>query len=198
MDCLHNQIELVIGLRNPGADYEKTRHNAGAWFVDAMLKHYPALAPFSQEKKLRSSVTTCSVHNHTYKIALPTTYMNESGQAVQALSQFYHIPPEKILIIHDDLDLPVGTIRLKTGGGHGGHNGLRNIIAQWGTSDFHRLRIGIGHPGNKEAVLHYVLHSPSVSDRHAIIDAIDRVMPHVPTILEGHIDKAMHILHTES
>lgn len=185
-------IKLIIGLQNPGATYEQTRHNAGAWFADAIAKYYQA--PFKLEKKLHASLATIERNNNTCKIALPSTFMNQSGLPARAISQFYRILPEEILIIHDELDLAAGRIKLKTDGGHGGHNGLRDITSQLGSSHFHRLRIGIGHPGHKDRVHSYVLGKPSKADSQLISSAIDRGMDMIDTIINGDIAIAMNQL----
>lgn len=127
---------------------------------------------------------------------MPLSFMNLSGECVRAVCQFYRILPQEVLVAHDDLDLPAGRIRLKTGGGHGGHNGLRDIIAKLGSPDFHRLRIGIGHPGHRDLVLDYVLGKPSQQDRQLIEDAIDRAVTVIPTVITGDFAAAMTTLHT--
>ena len=182
-------IKLIVGLRNPGSAYEHTRHNAGGWFVEALARYYNVL--FKMEKKLHGELTLIDVSGMSCKALLPLTFMNHSGLSVHAVCQFYRIEPNEILVAHDELDLPVGRIKLKTGGGHGGHNGLRNIISQLGSTDFHRLRVGIGHPGHKDLVLDYVLGKPSQHDRQLIVEAIDRGVDVMPTILTGGIAVAM-------
>ena len=182
-------IKLIVGLRNPGAAYEHTRHNAGGWFVDALARHYNA--QFKPDKKLHGEYSQLDINGVACKALLPLVFMNHSGLPVQAVCQFYRIEPNEILVAHDELDLPVGRIKLKTGGGHGGHNGLRDIISQLGCTDFHRLRVGIGHPGHKDLVLNYVLGKPSQHDRQLIFDAIDRGVDVMPTVLAGGIAVAM-------
>ncbi len=182
-------IKLIVGLRNPGAAYAHTRHNAGAWFALALAAHYQA--SFKVEKKLQSELANFEVNTHAYKALLPLSFMNHSGLPVLTVCQFYRIEPHEILVAHDELDLPVGRIKLKTGGGHGGHNGLRDIINQLGSSAFHRLRVGIGHPGHKELVLNYVLGKPSQADNTLIADAIDRAINIMPTALAGSFEVAM-------
>lgn len=183
-------IKLIVGLLNPGSEYAQTRHNAGGWFVEMLAQQHNAL--FKIDKKLHSNITQLDFDNKTScKIVLPTGYMNHSGQSVREVCQFYRIEANEIVVAHDELDLPVGRIKLKTGGGHGGHNGLRDIINQLGTNDFHRLRIGIGHPGHKDLVLNYVLGKPSLLDKQQILDAIDRGVALMPTILSGPIAIAM-------
>lgn len=187
-------IKLIIGLRNPGSAYEHTRHNAGGWFVEALAEHYKS--SFQLEKKLQAELTTINTDNLSCKLILPLTFMNHSGQPTRASSQFYRIEAQEILVVHDDLDLPVGRIKLKTGGGHGGHNGLRDIISQLGSAEFHRLRIGIAHPGHRDHVHDYVLGKPSQEDRKIIFEAINRCIPVIPTLLAGNIAAAMNVINT--
>lgn len=185
-------IQLIIGLRNPGSAYEHTRHNAGGWFASTLaLRHS---AHFKLEKKLQAEISDLELSNNQCKIVLPTTFMNHSGQPTRAISHFYKISPEQILVVHDDLDLPVGRIKLKKGGGHGGHNGLKDITAHLGTNDFYRLRLGIGHPGHKDLVHQYVLGKPSTHDRQLIYDEIDRAIAIIPLMLSGDMAKAMNQL----
>lgn len=188
-------IKLIVGLQNPGACYQHTRHNAGGWFVDALAKQGGFV--FKSDKKMQGELTDCRVSNATCKLLLPLTFMNHSGAPVRAFCQFYRIEPNEILVAHDELDLDAGRIKLKTGGGHGGHNGLRDIISQLGHADFHRLRIGVGHPGHKELVLDYVLGKPSQHERVLIADAISRGVAVIPTLLNGNVANAMNILNCE-
>lgn len=185
-------IKLIIGLRNPGAAYEQTRHNAGGWLVNRLAQRQNV--DFKLDKKMQAELAEYKVNEHPCLLALPLTFMNHSGQPVRAISQFYKMHAEEILIVHDELDLPAGRIKLKTGGGHGGHNGLRDIIAQLGSGEFHRLRIGIGHPGHRDLVHQYVLNKPSMSDRQHIYDAVDRGIAVLPTVISGDIAKAMNQL----
>ncbi len=186
-------IKLVVGLQNPGSQYEATRHNAGAWVVQALAaKHH---APFKVEKKLQGSMASLMHAGSSIKLFLPSTFMNHSGQAVRAACDFYQIQPNEILVVHDELDLPVGAMRLKSSGGHGGHNGLRDMIRHFNDSSFHRLRIGIGHPGHKDLVLDYVLGKPSLGDKEKITTAIYRAMAEIPSIVTGHLALAMNRLH---
>lgn len=187
-------IKLIIGLRNPGTAYEHTRHNAGGWFVTALAQRHHLF--FKLEKKMQAERTDLELNQHLSQLILPLTFMNHSGQPARLISQFYRIEPEEILVVHDELDLPAGRIKLKTGGGHGGHNGLRDIIAQLGSPKFHRLRIGIGHPGHKELVHQYVLSKPSLQDRQLIYDAIDRGIAIMPLIFAGDLARAMNQLNS--
>lgn len=187
-------IRLIVGLGNPGSKYQQTRHNAGFWFLDALAQRYRvSLRP---EGKFQGDVGKLQVGEHEIWLLKPDTYMNLSGQSIGALARFYKIKPEQILVCHDELDLPPGTVRFKTGGGHGGHNGLRDSIARLGTPDFHRLRIGIGHPGSKELVHDYVLSTASVHDHNAILEGIDRALDHVEELVSGAFEKVMNTLHT--
>lgn len=187
-------IQLIVGLANPGAEYERTRHNAGAWFVTALADKAQAV--------LRSATPFQGMHcltrlyGHDCHLFIPTTFMNHSGQAVKALASYYKIPPEAILIIHDEIDLPVGDVRLKFEGGHGGHNGLRDVIQHLGTHQFYRLRIGVGHPGNSKEVIDYVLKLPTKAERALIDAALQEADKIVPLVLAGEYQKAMHQLHT--
>ncbi|MFC3909578.1 aminoacyl-tRNA hydrolase [Legionella dresdenensis] len=187
-------IKLIIGLRNPGSAYEHTRHNAGAWLVEALAQRNSV--KFKLEKKLHTEVAGLELNNQACRLLLPTTFMNQSGLPTREAAQFYRITPDEILIVHDELDLPTGRMKLKTGGGHGGHNGLRSIIASLGSSDFHRLRVGIGHPGHKDLVHNYVLGKPGQSDRQLMHDAIDRAIAVMPTIICGDLAAAMNTLNS--
>ena len=187
-------IKLIIGLRNPGSAYEYTRHNAGGWLTSALAQRNNV--HFKIDKKMQAELAELELNNQPCKLALPLTFMNHSGQPARAISQFYKILPEEVLVVHDELDLPVGRIKLKTGGGHGGHNGLRDITAQLGSGEFHRLRIGIGHPGHRDLVHQYVLSKPSVHDRQQIYDAIDRGIAVMPLALSGDLARAMNQLNT--
>ena len=187
-------IKLIVGLQNPGATYTDTRHNAGGWFAGQLAEHLRI--PFKPEKKLHGALAVLTRDGHTCRILLPDTFMNHSGQAVRAVSQFYRIAPTEILVAHDELDLPNGRIKLKSGGGHGGHNGLRDIVSQLGSSDFHRLRIGIGHPGHKDLVLQYVLGKAPLADRQSIDEAITRAFGVVPELLAGDVAAAMNRLNS--
>lgn len=187
------QIALIVGLGNPGTEYEATRHNAGFWFVDELAAS--AGASWSSDSKFSGDVAKASLHGETVWLLKPMTYMNRSGQAIAALARYYKIAPEAILVAHDELDFEPGVVKLKQGGGHAGHNGLRDTIAHLGTKEFLRLRIGIGHPGNARDVSDYVLSRPSQTDRSAIEDAIWQATKVMPDLLQGDIAKAMRALH---
>lgn len=186
-------IQLVVGLGNPGADYVLTRHNAGFWFVDALARAQGG--SFSHERKFSGEVCRLDIAGHDVRLLKPDTFMNRSGQAVQALAAYLKLPPEAMLVAHDDLDLPVGTVRLKQGGGHGGHNGLRDIIDRLG-ENFVRLRFGIGRPQANEEVIDYVLHRASDEDESKIMEAVGATLAVLPRILAGEMEKAMHELHS--
>ncbi|WP_085938421.1 aminoacyl-tRNA hydrolase [Beggiatoa alba] len=186
-------IALIVGLGNVGAEYEATRHNAGFWFVNNLAKQ--TNATFRQETKFHGEVARLEKSDWKGWLLKPTTFMNRSGQSVIALANFYKISPEQILVVHDELDLPVGTARLKQGGGHGGHNGLKDIIANLG-ANFYRLRIGIGHPGNRAEVVNYVLHAPSRDEQISIDTSIDAALKILPFLFKDEMAKAMQVLHS--
>jgi PTH1 family peptidyl-tRNA hydrolase len=194
MAALTASIRLIVGLGNPGADYVDTRHNAGFWLIDEIAADRGASFRFEK----RSNADECKFNASGRDIYLqkPQTFMNRSGQAVVALARYYKIKAEEILVIHDELDLPPGTNRIKQGGGHGGHNGLRDIVNHLGSREFFRIRVGIGHPGNASQVVNYVLHKPSVADLAEIENANRDTLAVLPLIVEGRIDKAMQALHT--
>lgn len=188
-------IQCVVGLGNPGPKYADTRHNAGFWFVDA-LAHANGVA-LRAENKFSGEVARMRTTAGECWLLKPSTYMNHSGRAVAALCNFYRIDPTSLLVVYDELDLAPGVVRLKTGGGHGGHNGMRDICAAIGGNGFHRLRIGIGHPGHKDAVVNYVLSRPGKADHEAIDDAIGEALRHWDLIQSGDMQKAMNTLHTK-
>jgi PTH1 family peptidyl-tRNA hydrolase len=189
-------IQLIVGLGNPGTEYQATRHNAGFWFVDALARR--CRQEFRGESRFSSDVARCLLDGRDCRLQKPQTFMNRSGLAVRSLMQFFRVPLEGILVAHDELDLPAGTVRLKTGGGHGGHNGLRDLISHLGSRDFHRLRIGIAHPGSKHQVVDYVLKPPGKDDRRLIEAALDSAADVMPLVLDGQLDKAMHRLHSHN
>ncbi len=187
-------IRLVAGLGNPGAKYEQTRHNAGFWFVDEVARHYAG--QFRAETRFGSEVAACQIAGQECRLQKPLEFMNRSGRPVAALAAFYRIPRDAILVVHDDLDLLPGTARLKQDGGHGGHNGLRDLIPSLGGNDFLRLRIGIGHPGHRDDVVGYVLKPAAREERAAIGEAIEAALRVLPDIIAGNLDAAMKELHT--
>lgn len=186
-------IRLIVGLGNPGARYADTRHNAGFWFVDEIARL--AGATLRPEPRFHGEAARTTLDGRELWLLEPTTFMNRSGQSVAALARFYKIAPEQILIAHDEIDLPAGQIKLKYAGGHGGHNGLRDIHAHLGTPNYWRLRIGVGHPGNKDQVADYVLHAPSKVDREKIDFIIDEARRQFPTLLRGDATAVMNHLH---
>ena len=189
-----HSVQLIAGLGNPGSKYEQTRHNAGFWFADAVAREYGV--SFRPESKYKSDTARCTIDGADCRLQKPMDFINCSGRPVASLAAFYRIPRSGILVAHDDLDLPPGTIRLKKDGGHGGHNGLRDLIPQLGGKDFLRLRIGIGHPGHRDQVVGYVLKAPSSDDRALIERAIDDALAVLPKLVAGDIEAAMHQLHT--
>ena len=192
---MSHQIQLIVGLGNPGPEYTKTRHNVGAWFVEALANQENEM--LRMETKFRGSAVKLNSFANPCWLLIPNTYMNESGQSIISLALFYKIPPESILVVHDELDFPPGTIRIKEGGGHGGHNGLRDVARHLKTNDFYRLRIGIGHPGDRDRVTPYVLGVPSRSDRQCIETSIEEGLRVVPSLIEGEMQKAFRLLHSE-
>ena len=191
---MSNSVQLIVGLGNPGPKYAQTRHNVGFLFVDQLARSKGAT--FRPEAKFHGEVCKLHLGGHELWLLKPMTFMNRSGQAVAALARFYKIPPEAILVVHDELDIPAGQLRLKQGGGHGGHNGLRDIISQLGSRDFLRLRIGIDHPGTAREVTNYVLGKASPDDRISIEAAIDEALHSLPKILDGDLQAAMNRLHS--
>ncbi|MDM8560313.1 aminoacyl-tRNA hydrolase [Candidatus Parabeggiatoa sp. HSG14] len=194
-------ITLIVGLGNPGPQYIATRHNAGFWLLDNIA--VPANAQFRRETKFfgevcRVEMSFPSGGGNLCWLLKPTTFMNRSGQSVIALANYYKIPAEQILVVHDDLDFPPGTARLKQGGSDGRHNGLKDIIAHLGTNQFLRLRLGIGHPGRSGDVTNYVLGSPSRDDQEAIESSMNAALEVMPLIVTGEINKATQQLHTHT
>ena len=189
-----NDIKLIIALQNPGDEYINTRHNAGAWFCDLVASKYAT--EFVLRKKLQGFVADLELNNQKVLLLKPDHFMNNNGITAGIVSKFYQIKTNNILVVHDELDLPVGSIRLKTDGGDGGHRGLKSVIAHLGTTNFHRLRIGIGRSANK-AVEHYVLSKPSVDERLQIDAAMDRALSCMDDIVKGSISKAMNLLNMQ-
>lgn len=187
---------LIVGLGNPGPKYAETRHNAGFWFLERLLREVGV--SLKAQARQQAECATANWQGRDLVLARPTTFMNHSGQAVRALVDFYKMTPEQILVAYDELDLPPGVARLKSGGGHGGHNGIRDMIRHLGTPAFDRLRIGIGHPGNKDAVTRYVLGRSPTAQRAEIDTAIDRAVDVLPLVLDGRLQDAMTRLHTQN
>lgn len=190
-----SEIKLIVGLGNPGDKYADTRHNAGEWLIDRLARHFNV--SLSPESKFFGKTARTLVNGKEVRLLVPTTFMNLSGKAVGALASFYRIKPEEILVIHDELDLPPGTAKLKQGGGHGGHNGLKDIVAQLGNNNnFYRLRLGIGHPGHRDLVAGYVLNKPSPADREALEKALDEATDCVEMIFKDGMVKATNRLNS--
>ena len=185
-----------MGLGNPGVKYAGTRHNAGFWFIDALAAQVHVR--LKQDSRFHGEIGLWSGERHACRLLKPSTYMNHSGVVVSALVRFLRIAVDQILVVHDDLDLPPGTMRLKRGGGHGGHNGLRDITMRLGDGAFARLRIGIGHPGIRDGVVDYVLAPPSPEEHAAIAAGIDAALEVLPLFLAGDPERAMHRLHTRA
>lgn len=188
-----DSIQLLVGLGNPGKEYEDTRHNAGAILVEMLARS--AGIQLRPERKFHGLYGKIAIGRHDLHLLIPTTFMNRSGSAVGALAQFYKIAPLQILVAHDELDIPPGTARIKKGGGHGGHNGLRDIIAHLGSADFHRLRLGIGHPGDKSQVVNYVLGRFGISERKAFDSLMEECNRILPLLMDGDLSRAMNELH---
>lgn len=186
-------IRLLVGLGNPGEQYEATRHNVGFWLVDRLAAEYRE--SFRAEAKFHGQVCRISVAGVDLRLLKPSTYMNRSGQSIAALARFYAIAPEQILVAHDELDHPVGQVRLKQGGGHAGHNGLRDTIAALGSREFWRLRIGIDHPGDRSLVTGYVLGRPSKMDAEQIHASLDEAARSLEDLIAGRFQIAMNRLH---
>ncbi len=186
--------QLVVGLGNPGLQYALTRHNAGFWWLDELAERHGGV--FRSESKFGGDLCKVHVAGRDIWLFKPMTFMNRSGQAIVRCAAFYRIPPAAILIAHDELDLPPGTVRLKRNGGHGGHNGLRDTIQHLGANDFLRLRLGIGHPGNAGEVVDYVLHRARQEEQTLIEQALRDAADEFPHLVEGQLEKAMHVLHS--
>ena len=189
-----SEINLIVGLGNPGREYEATRHNAGFWWVDRFAQQNKI--NFKADAKFHGLVARGQIQGREIYLLKPQNFMNVSGRAVGAITQFYKIAPENILVAHDELDLSPGVAKLKLGGGHGGHNGLKDIIAHLGSRDFWRLRIGIGHPGERAEVVNYVLNSPRREEAELIEPALQRALDVSDLIIEGKLEAAMLKLHS--
>jgi len=187
-------IRLIVGLGNPGREFESTRHNAGYWWVDELARLQNL--SFKSESKFHGLAARGQLHGHEMLLLKPQTFMNVSGRAVGALAQFYKIAPAEMLVVHDELDLSPGVARLKLGGGHGGHNGLKDIIAHLGSKDFWRLRLGIGHPGDRTDVAGYVLNDPRREERELIDEAMQEAQNVAHLVIEGKTEAAMLKLHS--
>ena len=189
-------IKLFVGLGNPGPDYEATRHNAGFWWLDALARELKA--PLVLDKAYHGQVARTTVNGQTVWLLKPLTFMNVSGKSVAALARFFKVAPEEVLVAHDELDISAGQVKLKFGGSHAGHNGLRDIHAQLGSANYWRLRLGVGHPGDKAEVVNWVLKKPPLEQRQAIDACVDRSMKAVPELLKGEMEKATMLIHTSA
>ena len=187
-------IKLFVGLGNPGPEYEATRHNAGFWWVDALARELKT--SLNMDKGYHGLAARTTVSGQTVWLLQPQTFMNLSGKSVGALARFFKIASHEILVAHDELDIAPGQVKLKFGGSHAGHNGLRDIHAQLGSGDYWRLRLGVGHPGDRSEVVNWVLKKPSLDHRIAIDQCIDRSLKALPAFLAGDMDKATLLVHT--
>ena len=188
-------LKLIVGLGNPGSEYARTRHNAGFWLVEELARRHGAT--FRSEPRHQGELVRARMGSDEVWLLKPMSHMNCSGGPVHSVAGFYKVPVESILVAHDELDFPAGVVRLKQGGGAGGHNGMRDIIAKMG-DPFWRLRIGIGHPGDRTAVLEYVLGHPQTQDERLIQDAVEAAADIVPLLLTEGPQKAMNRLHTRN
>ena len=187
-------IKLFVGLGNPGPEYDLTRHNAGFWWLDAVARELKT--SLVMDKTYHGHVGRTAINGQAVWLLKPQTFMNLCGKSVVSLARFFKIAPQEILVAHDELDIAPGEAKLKLGGSHAGHNGLRDIHAQLGTDDYWRLRLGVGHPGLKSEVIHWVLKKPSLDHRIAIDQSIDRALTALPYLLSGEMDKATMRIHT--
>ncbi|HIM54112.1 MAG TPA: aminoacyl-tRNA hydrolase [Gammaproteobacteria bacterium] len=188
-------IKLIVGLGNPGKDYQPHRHNVGFWFCDALAHLYSGT--FKKETKFFGEVSQVNIAGSNLRLLKPNTYMNRSGQSIQSIAKFYQINTDEILVAHDELDLNPGVARIKFSGGHGGHNGLRDTIKAFSSNDFYRLRIGIGHPGDRSKVADFVLHTPNKSEVEPIQTALVNSLNVIEQVIKGDIEPAMKTLHTQ-
>jgi PTH1 family peptidyl-tRNA hydrolase len=189
-------IALIVGLGNPGPEYAETRHNAGFRFLDALLAGSGEV--LRREPRFSAEVARLRIAGREVWLLAPQTYMNHSGEAVAKFARYYRIAPASILVVHDEIDLPPGAVRLKFGGGDGGHNGLKDIAARLGTADYARLRIGVGHPGSASQVVSYVLKRAPAAEQELIDAAIARARNHIEEIVQGQFQKVMNVLHTHT
>lgn len=187
-------LALVVGLGNPGDRYAQTRHNAGFWFVDELAQRHGG--SFRADKKFHGELARISVAGRDCLLLKPMLFMNRSGLSVASVANFYRLVPAAVMIAHDEIDLPPGTLRIKQGGGHGGHNGLRDIIPALNSPDFWRLRIGVGHPGHRDQVVNYVLARAGAAEQRLLDEAINDAVDAFPLLLAGEIGKAQQTLHS--
>jgi len=185
-------IELIAGLGNPGERYARTRHNAGFWFLDRLAER--GSSAFRPVSRLFGDVCEMTIGARRVRLLKPTTFMNRSGYSIAATLAYFKIPVSRLLVVHDEIDLPVGVIRLKAGGGHGGHNGVRDVISHASDAGFARLRIGVGHPGSREEVVGHVLHRSGDVEQGEVDEAIERGLAELSTIVSGDLKAAMNVL----
>jgi PTH1 family peptidyl-tRNA hydrolase len=188
-----NGLSLIVGLGNPGTEYAQTRHNAGFWYVERLAQQYGI--SLKSESRFHGLTGRGQINGHDVRLLLPSTFMNRSGQSVVPLAKFFQIAPQHMLIAHDELDMPAGVIKLKSGGGHGGHNGLRDIVPHLG-AEFYRLRIGIGHPGHRDKVTGHVLGKAPRAEQDLLDQAIDEALRLTPMMVEGELSRAMNQLNS--
>ncbi len=188
-------IKLIVGLGNPGKDYQLHRHNVGFWFCDALANLFTG--SFKKDSKFFGETAQVSIAGTNVRLLKPGTYMNRSGQSIQSIAKFYQINVDEILVVHDELDINPGIAKIKNSGGHGGHNGLRDTIKALDSKDFYRLRIGIGHPGDKSQVSDFVLHAPNKTEFEQIQNALISSLQVIEDIVKGDMDKAMRSLHAQ-
>ena len=188
-----DQISLIVGLGNPGTGHVGTRHNVGYWFLEELARRYPL--DFRLEVRFKGELAELQIGGRKLRLLRPNTFMNLSGGSAAPLARYFDVAPEQILVVHDDLDLPPGIARIKNGGGHGGHNGLRSLFSDLGSREFMRLRLGIGHPGNSDEVTDYVLRMPSAQDRELILDAVQRSAGLFEDMAAGDWERVMNELH---
>ncbi|KOR28235.1 peptidyl-tRNA hydrolase [Achromatium sp. WMS1] len=189
-------IQLLVGLGNPGIEYQYTRHNIGFWFIDLLAKQYDI--QLSAPGKFYGALGRGCIHDNDVRLFKPLTFMNRSGQGVAAVSQYFNIAPNQIIVIHDELDLPAGKVKLKNGGGHAGHNGLRDIINAINSKDFWRIRLGIDRPIDRKPVVDYVLSRPSQAQMSIMLEAITQTCTYVPEIIAGNFSQVMNNLHKKT
>ena len=187
-------IKLIVGLGNPGKNYQEHRHNAGFWFVESLASIKDS--KFTSQSKFLGETTSVAFGSTKVFLLKPQTFMNNSGGSIKSLLSYYNISPEETLVVHDELDLPVGTVKIKLAGGHGGHNGLGDTIKALGSSNFYRLRIGIAHPGSKDDVVDYVLNAPGKSELSSIEQGMSNAMSIIDLLVNGNFEDAMKALHT--
>lgn len=190
-----SRIKLIVGLGNPGGKYEHTRHNIGFDFIDELT--YCLKLTLKPEKKFFGQIAKTTLPEGDLWLLKPSTYMNKSGTSVQALANFYKIKPNEILVVHDELDIPCGQVKFKKGGGNGGHNGLKDIQSWLGSADFYRLRIGIGHPGDRNLVVHYVLQKPTTQEKNLIELAINKSLSVMPKLFTSEFNVVQQLLHSK-